>query len=172
MIKKRLKNIFITIWATGVFSFGSFLMYSDATISNSELEHFTGTISDLGTTKHYSSTKFGQRSSTVFFVKISGIDETLAVYNKDQNYDFIRNQLRVGNTISVAYKPAFKKDQPNIDTYEIIKNGEVILGQSGFRTTRLILSIVIGLVAIAFFAYGVRTETKYWRRKSTAYNRR
>ncbi len=172
MIKKRLKNIFITIWATGVFSFGSFLMYSDATIINSELEHFTGTILDLGTTNHYSSTKFGQRASTVFFIKLSGLDETLAVYNTDQNYDFLRHQLQIGNTISVAYKAAFKKDQPNIDTYEIVKNSEVILGQSGFRTTRLILSIVVGLVALAFFAYGVRTEAKFWRRKKTAYNKR
>lgn len=145
-------------------------MYSDATISNTELKHFTGTISDTGTTQHYSSTKYGQRSSRVFFIKLLGLDEILAVYNTEQNYDFLQSQLQIGNTISVAYKSAYKKDQPNIDIYEIVKDNNVVLGQSGFRTTRLILSIAIGLVALAFLAYGFRTESKFWKRKRTTYN--
>jgi len=160
MNKKRLKNIFITFWATFIFSLGSYTMYSEASVDESSITHYTGIVSEIGITKDYISTKHGVRNSNVFFVKLIDLDETLAIYNSDQEYSFLSYQLNIGDTISVAYKLSVDKDRPNINTYEIIKDETTILSQSAFRIKRYILSVVTGLAALGFLTHGIRTDKK------------
>lgn len=156
----RIKNQIGTVLFVIVFLFGSYLFYSDSTIKDSELRTFKGTISDLGTTAHSTSTSRGARTSDVFFIQIDGLDETLATYNVRQKYNHLQNALNIGDTVKVMFKTSTEKDQPNINLYELEHDAKIIIKQSTYRTKMLIQSIVCFLVSIITIYIGARKDKR------------
>lgn len=149
------------IFGVTVLSLGTFLFYKDATIDINKLDQYSGQIIDKGITTHESSTKYGTRTSDVFFVKIEGLDQILATYNMGQKYDRLNNSLQIGDSVKVFYKASLKNNLPNIDTYQIEKNGLVILDNSEYRSKRMIGVFITGIVTIVLIVIGINQDRKF-----------
>ena len=149
------------IFGVTVLSLGTFLFYKDATIDINRLDQYSGQIIDKGITTHESSTKFGTRTSDVFFVKLDGLDQILATYNMGQKYDRLNNSLQIGDSVKVFYRASLKNNVPNIDTYQIEKNGLVILDNSEYRTKKMIGVFITGIVTIVLIVIGINRDRKF-----------
>ena len=163
--KKRIGNLFAMVFFVTVMSFGTFLFYKDATVDMDRLDQYSGQIIDKGVTTHESSTKYGTKTSDVFFIRLKGLDQILATYNMGQNYDRLNKDLQIGDTVKVFYRTSLKRDVINIDTYQIEKNGQIILDNSEYRSKSM-KGVIIGSVGIVvMFAIGIIRDRKYWRSK-------
>ncbi len=137
-------------WFSAILGFASYLMFQDASLDKSKLDYYSGQIIDKGITDHNSSTKYGTRTSKVFFITLKDLDQILAVYNKGQEYGLLNENLLTGDNVEVYYKSSIKSDEPNIDVYEIKKGNQIILDDKEYRGRRkfggIIAAIGVGLV--------------------------
>ncbi|MFN7600107.1 MAG: hypothetical protein ACK5R0_01770 [Bacteroidota bacterium] len=136
--KKRLWNLFGTVWFSSLMIFGIFSTMTNACTDLDDLDKYEGTIADKGITKNKSSTSKGQITSDVFFLRLNGLDQTLATYNKEQSYYDLDSRLGVGDQVTVYFKSSPYNDKPNLSTYQIEKDGQVILGQDEFKGKEVI----------------------------------
>jgi hypothetical protein len=167
--KKRVGNLFAMVFFVTVMSFGTFLFYKDATIDVNRLDQYSGQIIDKGITTHESSTKFGTRTSDVFFIKLKGLDQILATYNMGQNYDRLNNSLQIGDSVKVYYRASLKSNIANIDTYQIEKDGLVILDNSEYRNKRMTGVYICGIGIIVMIAIGIIRDRKFRRPRGLWY---
>lgn len=148
-------------WFATVFGFGSYLMFQDATLDKEKLSFYSGQIIDQGITDHSSSTKYGTKTSKVFYLRIKGLNQMLAVHNTGQEYSDLMNNLHVGDNVDVYYKTSIKTDEPNIDVYEIKTGDKIILSDKELRSKRkwggIIAALGVGLV----FVIGLIRDRRY-----------
>lgn len=145
-----------------VMSFGTYLFYGDATADMNSLDRYSAQITDKGITTHSSSTKFGTRTSDVFFIRLEGLDQILATYNRAQDYGQLEHELVIGDSVTVYYRASLKTNEPNINTYQIEKNGKVVLDNREFRSKSM-KAVYIGICGIVLIAaIGIVKDRKYW----------
>ncbi len=154
-----------------VTTIGTFLFYQDATIDMDTLDQYSGQIIDKGTTTHESSTKYGTRISDVFYIRLKGLDEILATYNMGQNYDRLNNSLKIGDSVKVFYQASLKKNVANIETYQIEKDGQIILNNSEYRNKSMKGVIVGGVGVVVMFITGIIRDRRYWKSRRRARNK-
>jgi hypothetical protein len=134
-----------------------------------DLDKFEGVIVEKGLTKNMSTISGkGTITSDVFFLKLEGLDQILASYNKEQSYHDLDSKLNVGDKVKIYFKYSPYNDRPNVSTYQIEKAGQVILGQDEFKGKELIGGIIatLGLVLILTISYF--QDKKLRRKKKTA----
>jgi hypothetical protein len=130
-----------------------------------DLDKYEGTISDKGITQNTSSTSKGPRTSDVFFLRLNGLDQTLATYNKEQSYYDLDSKLSVGDRVKVYFKLSPYNDKPNLSTYQIEKDGQVILGQDEFKGKEMIGGIIATLGLALIITIGYFQDKKYRPKK-------
>ena len=125
--------------------FGIFSTMTNACTDLDDLDQYEGTIADKGITKNTSSTSKGPMTSDVFFLRLNGLEQILATYNKKQSYYDLDSRLRVGDRVTVYFKLSPYNDKPNLSTYQIEKDGQVILGQDEFKGKEMIGGVIATL---------------------------
>jgi hypothetical protein len=130
-----------------------------------DLDKYEGTIADKGITKNTSSTSKGQITSDVFFLRLNGLDQTLATYNKEQSYYDLNSRLSVGDQVTVYFKSSPYNDKPNLSTYQIEKDGQVILGQDEFKGKEMIGGVIATLGLGLIITIGYFQDKKYRPKK-------
>jgi hypothetical protein len=151
MNRKRVWNLLQMIFFGGLIVVGSLLLSKEATADLSELEKFEGVIREKGITKNKSSRTY----SDVFYIKLEGLDQILATYNMSQTYTDYDAKLQVGEKVLVYFMRSPYPDRPNINTYRIEKNSEVIMSEEGFKKrsrTGLVIAVA-GLILILIMGY-------------------
>jgi protein involved in polysaccharide export with SLBB domain len=126
-----------------------------------DLDKYEGTITDKGIIQHTSSTSKGPRTSDVFFLRLSGLDQILATYNIEQSYYDLDSKLSVGDRVKVYFKSSPNNDKPNLSTYQIEKDGQVILGQDEYKGKEMIAGIIATLGLGLIITIGYFQDKKY-----------
>lgn len=163
--KKRVWNLVGTVWFSSLMIFGIFSTMTNACTDLDDLDKYEGTIADKGITQNTSSTSKGPITSDVFFLRLSGLDQTLATYNKEQSYYDLDSKLNVGDRVTVYFKSSPYNDKPNLSTYQIEKDGEIILGQDSYKGKELIAGVIATLGLGLILTIGYFQDKKYRPKK-------
>ena len=141
--------------------FGIFSTMTNACTDLDDLNKFEGIITDKGITQNTSSTSKGPRTSDVFFLRLDGLDQMLATYNKEQSYYELDSRLNVGDKVKVYFKSSPYSDAPNLSTYQIEKDGQVVLGQDEFKGKEMIGGIIATFGLALVITIGYFQDKKY-----------
>lgn len=111
-------------------------MFRNGWANLDEVKQFEGVITEKGITNYQTSTSGRYKitmTNQAFYLKIKGLEELLGVYNPKQMYDSLDHHLHVGDTIKVFYNHSNLPDQLNLETFQIEKNGKLILNREDFQ---------------------------------------
>ena len=147
---------------TLVFSYGAYLFYQEASVDLGRLDQFSGKIVEKGIMTNESVTKYGVRTSQVFFIRLNGLNQILAIYNPSQSYGNIDEALKIGDLVNVHFKMSQSTDKPNLSTYQIEKDGKVILDDTELRTRSWQGLVLVLVGVIATLVIGIVKDSKYW----------
>ncbi len=124
-----------------------------------EVDKFEGIITEKGITTHQTSTSGRYRTTLTnqaFYLKLEGLNQTLAVYNPQQEYGSLNNSLYIGDTVKVFYKHSNLPDKLNLMTFQIEKNNQEILNSQDFQDRERItfyITLVVGFVLLFLTFY-------------------
>lgn len=97
----------------------------------------------------------GLNSRTVFAFNLSTVNQTLGAYRPSQDYTSLAQQLHVGDTITVYYRPS-AADEINIDVYQIEKGGSVVLDYDSYEKNHSFAAILCGVFGAVSLLFGIR----------------
>lgn len=158
---KRISSYCAAIILSTACFFGSYLALKDANMPLKDLDSYQGVIIDKGITFTKSKTR-----AKVFFFKLAGLNQILATYNPSKSYNKLDSALNRGDHVKVYYKPALSTD-PNVETYRIEKNGEIMLNDLGFRSKESIVAGIALTGGLLILALSFREDKKYWKKETT-----
>lgn len=133
---KRVFNFTAGLFLTICCFFGSYFAFQNGWMDLHKVDKFEGVITEKGITPYKTSISGRYRTAfrkKAFYLKLEGLDQTLAVYNLQQNYDLLDNSLNIGDKVKVFYKYSNLKDRPNLETFQIEKNHRKILHRQDFQ---------------------------------------
>jgi hypothetical protein len=122
-----------------------------------DLDKYEGIVTETGTMENKSS----RMNSTVFFIRLDGLNQILASYNPGQSYFDLQSQIKIGDRVKVYYQHSFDTTRPNLSTYQIEKDGQIVLGQADFKRKEMTGAIICVLGLILFLTIGYFQDKKY-----------
>lgn len=155
--KNRLTALVLFL-SSGLYLWFAWSAYQTQFIELDQLDKYEGIVVDRGTTQQ----KAGKRMSTVFYIQLEGLDETLGIYRMGGGYYGLVQQLQPGDLVTVYYisRPALKK--VNIDLVQLEKDGRVIIDANEYKKkeSALIYICLIGIVlSVGIGIYYLRKNT-------------
>ncbi|MBC6606497.1 hypothetical protein H8B13_06685 [Hymenobacter sp. BT188] len=160
---KRLWNAVASLLLSSVCLFVSFLAFKNAYLDLSKLDVVSGQVVDTGVMVSSITTSKGRIDSQIYFVKIAGVNQILAVYYPSQNYHSLQHAIQVGDSISVYYQNTIDTQKPNLSTYQINKGARIILDQAEYRNKERNAGYMASLGALMIAGLGVWQDRKYWK---------
>lgn len=155
---KRVFNFVCGLYITACCFFGAYLTFQNGWTDLNKVDKFEGIITDKGITSHQSSTSGLYRTTLtnqVFYLKLEGLKQTLAVYNPQLEYGSLDNSLYVGDTVKVFYNHSNLVGKLNLETFQIEKNNQRILNSQDFQSRERIAFYIalIGGFVILFLTF-------------------
>lgn len=167
IIVKRIGNYFFALILTIGCIFAGILAIKTSQLNLNQLDVFTGKIIEKGITSNNSNISGkGSIRSDVFFLRLEGLNQTLATYNPKKDYEKLNKSLNVGDIIKIYYLKSRNTKQANIATFQIEKNNEIILDKNDYQSREGIAGyfmIIGGIVLLGLAVYGDRKY--YWKKK-------
>jgi hypothetical protein len=157
-IVKRIFNLIVGLFLTSCFFFVAYMDFINGWKDLNKFDKFEGLIAEKGITNYSTSTSGRYRTTfnkQAFFFKLNGLNQTLAVYNSQQNYGILDSKLFVGDTIKVFYNHSNLVDEINLETIQIEKKNQVILDKQDFQVRSQIefyIILILGFVVL-FLTY-------------------
>ncbi|EMY3554984.1 hypothetical protein [Flavobacterium psychrophilum] len=114
----------------------AYTSFQNGWINLSKVDKFEGIIYEKGLTTNKTSTSGRNHitlNSQVFYLKLLGLNQILAVYNPQQSYNTLENKLKINDKIKIYYKHSNLTKQINLDVFQIEKQNEVILDKQNFQ---------------------------------------
>jgi tRNA(Ile2) C34 agmatinyltransferase TiaS len=133
---KRVFNFVGGLFLTTCCFFVAYLTFQNGWTDLNKVDKFEGIIIEKGITTNQTSTSGRYRTTLnnkVFYLKLEGLNQTLAVYNPKQDYVSLDNSLYVGDTVKVFYNHSNLVDKLNLETFQIEKNNQEILNSQDFQ---------------------------------------
>ncbi len=133
---KRVFNFVGGLFLTTCCFFVAYLTFQNGWTDLNKVDKFEGIIIEKGITTNQTSTSGRYRTTSnnkVFYLKLEGLNQTLAVYNPKQDYVSLDNSLYVGDTVKVFYNYSNLVDKLNLETFQIEKNNQEILNSQDFQ---------------------------------------
>ncbi len=133
---KRVFNFVGGLFLTACCFFVAYLTFQNGWTDLNKVDKFEGIITEKGITTYQTSTSGRYRTTSTnqaFYLKLEGLNQTLAVYNPQQAYSSLDNNLYVGDTIKVYYNHSNLVDKLNLETFQIEKNNQQILNSQDFQ---------------------------------------
>ena len=134
--------IFLT---SGIYFSLAYIGFSSQSIDIKTLDKFTGRVNERGVADRKSS----KHTSSVFYLTIEGLPETLGIYRMEKNYSGLITTIQPGDIVTVYYMSKSTGENINIDLVQIEKDGQVIVDQNEFKKKNSFL-IYIGLIGGLF----------------------
>ena len=138
---KHLITAVIIFLSSGLYFALAHKGYKEQAITLDQLDKFAGQIIERGITTR----KSGKRKSTVFYIRLAGLSETLGIYRMNNNYQELIDKLVPGDEVTIYYVSR-PNDDVNIDLVQIENGEKVIVNAEEFKNRESSL-IYIGLVA-------------------------
>jgi hypothetical protein len=157
---KRILNLFITLFFSAIVIVSIVSMVFNAKRDLSTLDSFEGKIIAKGLADN-PAPNIGV--AKVFFIKVEGLDQTLATYNPGQHYTTLDSALNVGDQVKVYYKRIAFPEVPNLNTHQIEKNGNVVFDEGEIENIELKAGILCGIVVALTFSIGYLRDKKIRR---------
>lgn len=127
--------------SSGLYFTLAYIGYNKQFIQLDKLDKYQGQVYDRGITTR----KSGKHSSTVFYIRLVGLNETLGIYRMDGYYQGLVSELKPGDLVTVYYDSK-SSNNINIDLVQIEKGDEIIVDAEEYKKKESAL-IYIGLVA-------------------------
>jgi hypothetical protein len=83
----------------------------------------------------------------IFTFNLDQTPQKLAVYRRSQDYADLHHALHPGDTVTVYFKPS-PIANPNMDVYQIEKNGVILFNYQEYSHNYFTLSLLIGLLGV------------------------
>lgn len=135
----------IIFLSSGIYFLLAYKGYSSQTIDIKTLARYTGRVTERGITERRSS----KMTTSVFYLKLDGLTETLGIYRQARNYSALIKEIEPDDTVTVYYLSESPANDINIDLVQIEKGGEVVVDQNEFKEKESSL-IYIGIIAGLF----------------------
>lgn len=161
-IPKKVKRVFNFIgglFLTACCFFVAYLTFQNGWTDLNKVDKFEGIITEKGITSYQTSTSGRYRTTMTnqaFYLKLEGLNQTLAVYSPQQSYSSLDNKLYVGDTIKVFYNHSNLVDKLNLETFQIEKNSQRILNSQDFQGRERIafyITLIGGFVLLLLTFY-------------------
>ncbi|RDV10734.1 hypothetical protein DXT99_25845 [Pontibacter diazotrophicus] len=163
---KRIQNYFGAIFFASICFFTSFLAFQNSAVDLSEADYFSGRIIDKGITASKSSISgAGSVTSNVFYIKIEGLNQTIATYNPSQNYGFLDEYLSIGDNVGVYFIRSADSQKPNLNTLQIEKDGKQLLAQDEYQGKEKTAGYLGMAGGVLMLGLGVWMDKKKYRKK-------
>jgi hypothetical protein len=164
---KRILNLFITLASSVLIVLTVYSMLSNSTLDLTKLDLYEGKVIAKGIADNpapnISVTK-------VFFFKLEGLDQTLATYNLRQDYVVLDSTFQVGDNVKVYFRRISYPDIPNLNIYQIEKNGAIVVGEGEIKNKELKGSILSVALVVLILAIGYLRDRKI--RRALPYQRK
>lgn len=156
---KRFFNLVAGLLLTTCCFFGAYLTFQNGWTDLNKVDKLEGIILEKGITTNQTSTSARYRTTLnnqVFYLKLQGFDQTFGVYNPQQSYGHLDNNLYVGDTVKVFYNHSNLEEKLNLETFQIEKNNQKILDSRDFKGRERIgfyisLAGGLGLLFLTFY---------------------
>jgi len=153
--------IFLT---SGIYFFLAYIGFSHQLLDIKTLDRFSGRVIERGVADR----KSHKNTSSVFYVTIEGLSETLGIYRMEKDYSGLIDKIQPGDTITVYFLGKVIDENINIDLVQIEKDGQVIVHGSEFKKKHLSLiyaGLICGLFSVGF---SIWYYNKHVGRRSTS----
>ncbi len=155
---KRILNFAGGVFLAGILLFFAFLKYQNGWRDINKADKYDGIIEKKGITSYLTSTSGRYRSSLTkkaFYLKLTGLNETLAVYNPEQNYTSLNTSLYIGDKIKIFYNRSKSTNNLNLEIFQIEKNNKLVLNPKDFikRERTIFFLTLIGGIALMILTY-------------------
>jgi hypothetical protein len=150
---KYLQYSVIILFACFMF-FASYKIYTkNVGLDLNKTSKIVGRVSKSYTAKRYTGGR-GEKRVPVFAFNLDNIEQTLGVYRPSRDYSYLLDNIKLGDTITVFYKP-LSSNPIDIDVYQIEKNNKVIVDYKTYAHNYSITSIAIGVLGIVSLLLGI-----------------
>lgn len=155
---KRVFNLIGGLFLASCCFFVAYLNFQNGWTDLKKVDKFEGIINEKGIKTYQTSTSGRYRMTLrkqAFYFKLGGLSQTLAVYNPQQNYSLLYNNVNIGDTVKVFYNSSNWVDKLNIETFQIEKNNKVLLNSLDFQgRERMVFYItLIGGLVLLFLTF-------------------
>jgi hypothetical protein len=151
---KRILNLFFVLLSCALIIYSIYSMLSNSKRDLTQVDSFEGKITEKGIAENpapnISVTK-------VFFFKLEGLDQMFATYNPKQDYAALDSALGVGDHVKVYFKRISFPEVPNLNAYQVEKDGRIIIGEGDIKNKELKGGILSVLLVVLILIIG------YWR---------
>src|SRR5690349_12135160 len=97
---KRILNLFITLTSSFAVVLTIYSMLSNSTFDLTKLDSYDGKIVEKGIADNPAP---NISVAKVFYLKLEGLNQTLATYNLKQDYDALDSTFQVGDQVKVYF---------------------------------------------------------------------
>ncbi|NHM02374.1 hypothetical protein [Flavobacterium difficile] len=164
LIYKRAGNYLVAFLLSACCFFGSYLAFLKGSTELQQIDSYSGKVVNKGIISQKSTVaRFGSYKSNVFFIKLSGLNQILATYNLENNYDFFEKNIKIGDSIKVYYQNSFDTIKPNLDLFQIEKNGTILLKKEDFQKKKGIAAYIAFFGGFLLIGAAIYQDKKYWK---------
>jgi hypothetical protein len=135
---------------------GYYSVTREGTISLSKATRATARI-----TKAFESIEEGENGKLTFFAfSLAGVPDTFLLRKFGENYSELKQALRVGDEVTVYYRPVTSVSVRNIDVYQVEKGRQLIKPLAEHHSSSKVVGWVIGLLGLWMMVFGSRQVLK------------
>lgn len=165
LIYKRIWNYFGALFFASIVFFVGYMMFHKGSLKLQDLSNYTGIVTDKGIISNNSSVAGrGSTNRDVFFFKIKGLKQTLALYNMSQDYTAFNNNINKKDTVTVYFLKSRDSLKPNLDVFQLEKSGAVIQSIDNYAEKEGGLGYVVFMMGFVFIGMGIYQDKKYWNK--------
>ena len=163
LIYRRIGNYLSAIFLAACCFFGSFLMFMTSGSDLSQIDVYNGKVIEKGITIKNNSVG-GKESfkSEIFYLKISGLSQILAIYKPSQDYSFFEKNIKVGDNLKVYFQKSYDTIKPNLNLFQIEKEGIVLLKKEELQNKERIGGFIALFGGFLLIGIAIYEDKKYW----------
>jgi hypothetical protein len=90
----------------------------------------------------------------VFAFKLENLDQTLGIYKPSHDYSDLLDSLRVGDTVTVYYRP-LSTNPIDIDVFQVEKKGKIIVDYAKYSRNHATASSALVVIGSIFLLVGI-----------------
>lgn len=163
LIYKRIGNYLGAFILAVCCFFGSLLMFLTSGSELNQIDKYSGKVIEKGiVSKNNSVAGRASFKSYVFFIKIDGLNQVLAIYNYSQDYNFFEENIEVGDDLKVYFQKSYDTIRPNLNLFQIEKKGVVLLKKEEFQNKERIGAYIAFFGGFLLLGIAIYQDKKYW----------
>jgi hypothetical protein len=151
---RRILNLLFILLSCTLVIYSVYSMLSNSKRDLTLVDSFEGAIKEKGIADNPAP---NLSVTKVFFFKLEGLDQMLATYNPKQDYVELDSTFGVGDHVKVYFKRISFPEVPNLNTYQVEKDGRIIIGEGDIENKELKGGILSVMLVVLILTIG------YWR---------